>query len=399
MSDETNPDAVEFTDLPADDEINVESARGFSDAVVHGTDWTTGTIVDQLRRGNILLKPRFQRRDAWRVQHKSRFIESLMLGLPIPPIVLAEQKEQRGKFIVLDGKQRLLSLLQFWGLGDGANNAYALSGLQVLKDLNRKTFEDLEREPRFENYLNALLNQPIRTAVIKNWPDTNFLHLVFLRLNTGSVKLSPQELRQAIVPGKFTDWVDEAALKNQTLQHLLGITEPDFRMRDVELLARFFSFRFFIADYRGRMKEFLDKSFETLNANWGAYLEKCEDGLSQFEKGVRSLEQVFGASLARKPGGKLFNRAIFDFLIFYAQHEVVRIAQEQHVQALKREYELLFQSQEFTAAVERDTAGIPNTVRRLASWCEVLNRICGLALPVPRLVNVDGDHRINCIDF
>src|SRR5690606_15293337 len=138
-------------------------------------------------------------------------------------------KDRRGKFIVLDGKQRLLSILQYWGLGEGKNNNYALSGLQIRKDLARSKLKDLELNPCSEDDLNSLLNQPIRTVVIKNWPSVDFLHLVFLRLNTGSVKLSPQELRQALFPGDFSDWIDEAAVNSSAIKTLLNLREPDYR--------------------------------------------------------------------------------------------------------------------------------------------------------------------------
>lgn len=81
--------------------------------MVTSTDWTTETILNQLARGNIQLNPRFQRREAWTQVRKSRFIESLFLGLPIPQLVLAEQRGRRGAYLVIDGKQRLLALRQF----------------------------------------------------------------------------------------------------------------------------------------------------------------------------------------------------------------------------------------------------------------------------------------------
>src|SRR5947209_7589571 len=117
--DKEPPDEVEFDDESDELDVAEQLTPGSIAAVVNGTDWTTETIVSQLRRGNIQLNPRFQRRDAWKLDRKSRFIESLIVGLPIPQIVLAESKQERGKFIVLDGKQRLLAILQFWGLGEG----------------------------------------------------------------------------------------------------------------------------------------------------------------------------------------------------------------------------------------------------------------------------------------
>lgn len=227
-----------------DSELEATQAEHFSEAVLHAADWTVETMISQLVRGNIEMNPRFQRRDAWSVRRKSAFIESLILGLPVPQIVLAEKRGQRGKYIVLDGKQRLLSLMQFSGNAEGPSNAFRLSGLEARSDLNRKTYEAL-KDPSSEGDLNAFHNYTVRTAVIRNWPSYEFLHLVFLRLNTGSVKLSPQELRQALFPGAFSDTVDDCAQASAPLQAILGSKTPDPRMRDVELLVRFLGFHFF----------------------------------------------------------------------------------------------------------------------------------------------------------
>ena len=390
---------VEFDESAGEDQEEEQSARGaYAQAVVHATDWTTETIIAQLKRGNIALNPRFQRRDAWTVQQKSKFIESLVMGLPVPQIVLAESREKRGSYLVLDGKQRLLSLLQYWGLGQGAKNRYALSGLKILTHLNRKRLSDLEGEPSLEPELNALLNQTIRTVVIKNWPDTDFLHLVFLRLNTGSVKLSPQELRQALLPGKYTDWVDEKASKSEPLRTLLNISEPDYRMRDVEVLARFIAFRQFLNDYPGRMKKFLDASFEDLNSRWSLLGEpagdvaeqEAEDSLGAFEAAVAALSTIFGINeVARKPGSRPFNRAIFDLLAFYAQNDAIRIAMLDKSSQVKAAYAELFDNAAFVSAVDRDTAGLNNTALRLVTWGEALQAALGMDFPVPRVV-VDG---------
>ena len=86
-----------------DDEI--ESLEGmtcdiykFQQAVIWGTDWTTETLNNQLVKGNIDLNPSFQRRDAWTDSEKSKLIESLMLGLPVPPIILAENKNKKNSY-------------------------------------------------------------------------------------------------------------------------------------------------------------------------------------------------------------------------------------------------------------------------------------------------------------
>lgn len=210
-------------------------------AVVTGADWTTETILNQISRGNIQLDPNFQRRDAWDRRRKSRFIESLILGFPIPQIVLAEDREHRGRFIVLDGKQRLLALKQFAespALDSNdklKNSGFSLTGLNILKKLNGHSLVDIEADPLNGRLLDSFQNQTIRTVMVRNWPNEDYLNEVFLRLNTGSVQLSPQELRQALHPGPFTKFLDDFSSSCKPLQQSLGNDAPDFRMRDVEL--------------------------------------------------------------------------------------------------------------------------------------------------------------------
>ena len=89
-----------------EEELNIDLSK-FNQAVIWGTDWTTETMARQLEKGNIDLNPSFQRRDAWSEQEKSRLIESLMLGFPVPPIILAENKQKKNSYLVIDGKQRV----------------------------------------------------------------------------------------------------------------------------------------------------------------------------------------------------------------------------------------------------------------------------------------------------
>jgi hypothetical protein len=92
-----------FEDFENENEDDlIQSLEKFDQAVIWGTDWTAETITNQLFRKNIDLFPKFQRRDAWSQIAKSKFIESLILGLPIPQIILAEKKDDKGKYIVIE---------------------------------------------------------------------------------------------------------------------------------------------------------------------------------------------------------------------------------------------------------------------------------------------------------
>lgn len=165
-----------------------------------------------------LVRPRFQRRDAWSATRKSKFIESIFLGLPIPQLVLAENRDRRGTYLVIDGKQRLLALAQFAAEEASDFQELSLSGLDVRGDLNGLTLDSLRSDGARSDDLAAFENQTIRTVVVRNWTDDEFLYLVFLRLNTGSVPLSPQELRQAL-PTPVRLWISSTSFLWRALRY------------------------------------------------------------------------------------------------------------------------------------------------------------------------------------
>src|SRR6266496_2494163 len=163
--------------------------------VVSSRDWTVETILSQIEQGNINLDPAFQRRNAWDDKKRSRLVESLITGLPVPEIVLAENQDKKRSFIVIDGKQRLLTVAGFikpktYGYWDKP----ILRGLTVRKDLNNINFSDLSENHPDE--FRFFMNSSIRCTVISNFRSTDVLYDIFYRINTGSVSLSTQELRQ-----------------------------------------------------------------------------------------------------------------------------------------------------------------------------------------------------------
>lgn len=299
----------------------------YSEAVVTSTDWTVDTIGAQLEEGSIDLAPIFQRRNAWRDERKSRFIESLFLGLPIPEIVLAERPKARGTFLVLDGKQRLLTLREFCRPDGTSFKPLRLTGLEVREDLNKRTYADLSADSSFASDLKFFRNQTIRTVVVRNWPTDDFLYRVFLRLNTGSLPLSPQELRSALIPGPFLRFLDEFTSDCRPLQVALGISGPDFRMRDVELLLRFFAFDYSLADYRGNLKAFLDKASVQLNDAWPKNEVQIRSRAQAGADAIGATLRIFGSSSFRRWTGdryeSRFNRAVFDIMTYSFRDQTV----------------------------------------------------------------------------
>ncbi len=375
-----------------EDDLHAGSSR-LQDAVVAGSDWTTETLLNQVRRGNIELNPSFQRRDAWTLERKSRFVESLILGLPVPQLVLAERREKRGSYIVIDGKQRILSLAQYAGYGESPATGFRLRGLTTRTRLNGLSYDRMLGEPAWSDDLTSFENSTIRTVVIRGWPDEDFLYLVFLRLNTGSVPLSPQELRQALHPGEFVNFVDGFSYRSQALQEALGLRRPDFRMRDVELAVRYFGFSFFLTDYAGDLKRFLDSTCLKLNQRWEYRAGEVHSRAEGLELALKTTRELFGVNAFRRYSGAnryetRFNRAIFDLMTFHLNRaDVARDALAHGPQVVKAFEELSVRDNEFADATRATTKSLMATFTRLSRWTNALNRVLDTNLPALRLEN------------
>lgn len=378
------------SDAEGEDDLERPDLNRLSEAAVAASDWTAETIVRQLDRGNINISPSFQRRDAWTPARKSKFIESLILGLPIPQLVLAENKNQKGSYLIIDGKQRLLSLRQFSAkAGDENYKQLKLVGLDIRRDLIGKTLEDLENDPALADELRAFQNQTIRTVVIKGWPNESILYLIFLRLNTGSVPLSPQELRQALHPGPFLEFVEENSGRIQGLPVVLKRAE--FRMRDAELLVRYFAYRNFLPEYHGNLKAFLDYTCATLNKNWPAFREEALVQLQGLDTAFDAVFKIFSAdnSFRKWTAGsyeRRFNRAVFDVMTFYLSDPLVA----QRAIAARKGVEGDFKSlcdlnQEFIKSIEATTKSLEATVNRLQIWGIALAKRIKADLRIPQL--------------
>lgn len=358
-------------------------------AVINQSDWTVETIIQQIDKGNIQLSPSFQRREAWRGDRKSQYIESLILGVPVPQIVLAEQKNHRGKFIVIDGKQRLLTLRQFQSK-DTTYPPFPLAGLSIRTDLNGVDYKRLSTDILYDQDFTALQNSTIRTAVIKNWGDETFLYTIFLRLNTGSVPLSPQELRQALHPGGFVSFVDDYSKDNAPLHQVMGIEKADPRMRDAELVIRYFAFRNFLQTYNGNLKPLLDVTAEHFNKIWTTHQIDIQRQRGDFELALQAAISVFGADKAfRKWNGQRFerslNRAIYDAVMFYFDDVHTRDGAQQHSDAVVAAFKTLCTQDAFKSAIEGTTKSIEAIYTRLRLFGECLEAL-GIPARLPDLV-------------
>lgn len=371
---------------------------GVRSAFVTGSDWTTETIIRQMRRDNIHLNPRFQRREVWTRRRKSEFIESILLNLPIPQIVLAEQRDDRNTFIVLDGKQRLLTLRQYASNPiefpeDAAFPPFKLANLTVRGDLNRTSYSDLHSVPTFLADRNAFDNHTIRTVVIRNWPDEDFLFRVFLRLNTGSVPLAPQELRQALMPGPFIDYADDFALESLHIRSALGIERPDRRMRDTELLVRYFAFTQFLDRYTGNLKPFLDFACGQLNAAWSTNESTIVAEARACEAAIDATISVFGENAFRRwrTDGyeRAFNRAVYDAMVYFFRHSAVASLAVSMAPAVEEGFrELCSGDARFDQSLAATTKTVVATAYRIVRWGDQLSEVLKADIDIPTALRV-----------
>lgn len=371
----TYPDEAavdEFLAIPdnqQEDEDDLPKAVSFKDAVVMNADWTIETIDSQIKKGNIDLQPGFQRRAAWDDVRKSRLIESVIVGMPVPNIVLAENKEHRGRFIVIDGKQRLLSINEF------IRGSYSLSGLDMRGDLNNKTYADLPDADK--EYLD---NSTIRATVIKNWGDEDFLYAIFFRLNSGSLPLSPQELRKALIGGKLLESIEGYLIGSNSFHQSFG-DSLDKRMRDSELVLRFIAYDRALTEYRGDFKRFLDDATRFYELEWDMRHAEVSGQFDRLDAALATSREIFGRDSFKKwLGGKyerVINRAIFDCITrFFAEPDIAKAAVDRK-DAVITQFQELCLTPEFKDAVEKTPKTVGATTSRIELWGERLAGVIG----------------------
>ncbi len=307
-----------------DDDWNEEleesvTSEGVESLVVYSRDWTVDTILRQIEQGNIDLNPGFQRRNAWNDAKRSKLIESLVIGVPVPEIVLAEDLERKKSFIVIDGKQRLLALAGYANPASyGSWTKAALTGLTTRKDLNKATFIDLADRPDEQR---ELLNADVRCTVISNYKTNAVLYDIFYRLNTGSVPLSSQELRQVLNRGDFADFLIGATNEKLPLHEVLNqrTGQSTSRRRDRFAIHRCLFVR---KGHAGNLSQFLDDSMKVINKNWDKYSPQVKSLFTQLNIASTRLIGTFGE---KKVGRKYsdgqweprFNRALFEVEAYY----------------------------------------------------------------------------------
>lgn len=201
-----------------------------------GADLSFRELISMYKE-NELLKPELQRKYVWEKPEASRFIESILLGLPVPSIFLANTKDS--KKLIVDGYQRIMTIFDYVeeGIWKKDRKVFKLSNTDKINARWRnKAFSQLsEQEQR--KIRSSTIHAIVFEQKSPNDNDTS-LYQVFERINTGGRALMPQEIRNCVNQGNFNDLLFELNL-NKQWRVLFGKNDEDTRMRDLEFILRF----------------------------------------------------------------------------------------------------------------------------------------------------------------
>ncbi len=192
---------------------------------------------------NELFIPDYQREFIWDKKRQSRFIESVMLGLPIPYLFTADCGE---RFEIVDGSQRVRTLEAF------LNNELILENLEKLKTLNGFTYDDLilSRQRRFNR-------KTLRMIELTEKADADVRRDIFERINTGSDILKDMEIRKGVFAGPFYDFISECTM-NEKFLTLCPISKIRADREEAkELVLRFFAYSEKYLEFRHNVNTFL----------------------------------------------------------------------------------------------------------------------------------------------
>ena len=383
-----NDEMEDWNDDMIEEMAQTGTSPDLNSLVVYSRDWTVETIYNQIKQKNIDLNPQFQRRNAWNDDKKTRLIESLITGMPVPEVVFAEHPKKKRSFIVIDGKQRLLTIAGFMNPALDYWRKPALKGTQltVRQDLDGLTYDRMESESVYADELREFLNADMRCTVVSNYKSAEILYNIFYRLNTGSVPLSSQELRQALNKGPFADYLMEITSELQPIHRVLKRNEPDPRLRDVEMILRFMVFVMFSEEYDGNLRRFLDDKMGYITEHWEEYSEAVKQVYSDFNQAIEKLEQILESeSIGRiyppgKWGGRL-NKALFEVEAYYFMRMEDKDINGKEKQFKTELEEFCEGNTSFRESIRISTADPERYATRYTLFCNFINKIFGTDIP------------------
>ncbi len=315
------------------------------DVEYYGADFPVDVLVKRMEEEDFII-PGFQREYVWKEDEASRFIESLLLGLPTPALFLAKDKFS-SKYLVIDGQQRLRTLQYFYKESFSNGKVFRLKG--VVNPFNSLTYSTLSPSDR-----RSLDNAIIHCTIISENYDPSGIFYIFERLNTTGTALKPQEIRNAIYHGSFSDLIQDLS-KNEIWKHLYG--KNNNRSAEQELILRFLALYFYLEEHRGNMVDFLNH-FMLENQNLD--LISRHEIQKIFLSTIEFINSCIGSKAFYHK--KLFNKVLYESLMLLTARELQKSL---NCQTFKRFYKRLISDDHFWSLSQHATTSRKNLTSRL----------------------------------
>lgn len=344
-------DGVEdYSTIDVELDQNDENIYPYTSIKVERDQYSIYEMKRKHNKGRIKLDPSFQRNFVWNQKQQSELIESVIMGIPLPLIYLAENKE--GELIVVDGRQRLTTFIRF------LDNEFRLSGLRILTKLNGKNYAEIEEE--YPGYASTIEDYQLVIQVIRFPTPDRIKFDIFDRVNRGGTNLNKQEMRNALYQGKATELLQKLTdCEEFKLATGEGISGKHMKDRYIVLRAIAFQLLF--------QNKIIDKSgsplvyksdMDDLMARTMEYLNKCNDDECDqietvFKRIMKRCYDVLGQDAFRigNDGGRKrpISMTLFETLFF-----MLFSIREENVpdEVIQSVYRRLFEDDKFMEAIQ-----------------------------------------------
>lgn len=326
----------------------------------YGADYPVDSLVNRLRNDKIKI-PDFQRGYVWNLKQASRFIESLLLGLPVPGIFLSRDIDS-ADLLVIDGQQRLKSLLFFY---DGYLNDRVFKLRDVQDKFEGKTYKSLESDDR-----QRLDDSIIHATIVKQdepSEDNSSIYLVFERLNTGGLQLQPQEIRSAIYSGPFVALLKELN-DLPAWRNVYG--NRSTRLKDQEFILRFFAMYLFRDYYKKPLKGFLN-TYMAKNKNLQIH---GKDLLTEvFIRTISYVDDLLGRKAFRPI--RAMNASVFDSIMVGVAEMLENSSKLPDEEDFLKAYNSLLSNPEYLQVTTDATSDEPVVQKRMSLAIETFQNL------------------------
>ena len=385
------PTAIEKTPIPPEELSDDGSAAGVelelvSDQIVEPFDpdeikvttrtMTVDLLMGRLEEGVLKLQPDFQRKAGiWNNVKQSRLIESLVLRIPLPSFYVSENDEEEWE--VVDGVQRLTAISRFVR-PQSDDQALCLTGLEYLKgDFDGSRFQDLP--PRLSR---RIRETEFTFHVIESNTPPAVRFNIFARINTGSMPLTHQELRHALVPGKARTILKQWA-ESESFQEAVDYSVKPDRMADREMVLRYFAFWSMPTPESYSRRDFGEFLMDAMRNMNRLHRREVAEARETFQSAMRVAREIFGDEAFRKKYSasetwrKPINRALFESIAV----NLANMTEKQQSQLVTRRKKVrtafvrLMNDQDFESAVSVATGDPLKVKLRFARMRQMLSKV------------------------